>query len=62
MNVAKTQINKLSNLEIDYETIKNGKFVVGIRFTYKMKEEHRNLIFQRIIDRLKENILKCNSI
>lgn len=58
LNVAKTQINKLSNLEIDYETIKNGKFVVGIRFTYKMKEEHRNLIFQRIIDRLKEKHLK----
>nr|WP_325775956.1 replication initiation protein [Acinetobacter pollinis] len=58
LNVAKTQINKLSNLEIDYETLKNGKFVIGIRFIYKMKDEHRNHIFQRIIDRLKEKHLK----
>lgn len=54
---AMTEINDKTNLDVDYENIKKGKSVVGIKFKFKYKANYRQKLIEDKLQALKTKIL-----
>lgn len=55
---ALNEINEKTNLEVEYENIKQGKSVIGIKFRFKYKAKYRQNIIEEKLQTLKTKILK----
>ena len=57
LNVAQEEINKLSNINVKFENVKNGKEVVAIKFIFNLKNEYKEQDQLKFIDKMKKNYL-----
>ena len=57
LNVAQDEINELSNINVSFENVKNGKEVVAIKFIFSMKTEYKEQGHIKFIDKMKKGYL-----
>jgi len=58
LDIATDEINHLSNIEVAYENIKDGRDVVGIKFNFNFKSSHKLLETKKSIVKIKEKATK----
>ena len=57
LNVAADEINKLSNINVNFENVKNGKEVVAIKFIFNLKSEYKEQDQLKFIEKMKKAYL-----
>lgn len=58
LDIATDEINDLSNIQVSYENIKEGRDVVGIKFNFNFKSSHKLLETKKSIVKIKEKATK----
>lgn len=58
LDIATDEINTLSNIEVTYENIKDGRDVVGIKFNFNFKSSHKLSEAKKSIVKIKEKTTK----
>lgn len=58
LDMACKDINENTNLDVEYENIKDGKEVIGIKFKFDYKKDYKKTEAEKSIEKMKEIYLK----